>query len=121
MSVCIPGLVPEQAGEGEEAEKGCRAPEVGAVLPQHEALEGQLQVRQGQHPGRGPGQRRRRLLHRWAEISSHTSASLFTDADSTIRATRDYTIQMCIQINVKQRLFSNCQHTLESIALLKFT
>jgi len=60
------GVVPEPPGEGEAAEEGRGAAALGPVLPQHEALPGQLQVGQGQHPGGGPGQRRGGLLHRYA-------------------------------------------------------
>lgn len=37
---------------------------MGAVLQEHEAIPGDIQVRQGQHPGGGARQRRRGLLHR---------------------------------------------------------
>lgn len=60
----LAGVVPEPSGQGEEAEEGRGEAAVGAILQEHEALPGGLQIRQGQHPGGGSRQRRRGLLHR---------------------------------------------------------
>lgn len=60
----LAGLVPEPQGQGEKAEEGRGEAAVGSVLQEYEAVPGDLQVRQGQHPGGGTRQRRRGLLHR---------------------------------------------------------
>jgi len=60
----LAGLVPEPPGQGEKAEEGRGEAAVGSVLQEHEAIPGDLQVGQGQHPGGGARQRRRGLLHR---------------------------------------------------------
>lgn len=70
-----PGLVPEPPSQGEETEEGRGPAALGSVFPQHEARPRGLQVRQGQRPGGGAGQRRRGLLRRYAQARGAPPAS----------------------------------------------
>lgn len=72
-----PGLVSEQASQREAAEEGRWSAEVGPVLPQHEEIERELQIGQGQHPGGGHGQRCRGVFHRYGAQNLEKVSEIF--------------------------------------------